>query len=283
MPPRRCSARVGALVVLAAAAAWTGCGDETGRSRQDASPKVQEDPYSSRLDALHRQQGAAVQAEIVACMRRAGYKYEAVALPVDPRSKLSERERLRRYGYGANTARVAAGPPDPNARHVATLDPASRRGYRRALWGAAPKRRVGARRSGAGCRGASHRRHLGELTPILERFRRGREEMFGRLARDPRIETATAAWSRCMAGAGYRFSSPGQIYDYVYARAARPSPSRARARRQELRIAAADQACRDRHVSTTHERVVRDYLAARAATERRLLAEARSAAARSRR
>ncbi|MDQ4047985.1 MAG: hypothetical protein M3131_01180, partial [Actinomycetota bacterium] len=155
----RSSARAGGLVVLVAALAWTGCAGEAGRPPEDAPTRVRVDPYSSRLDALHRRQGRAVQVAIAACMKNAGYKYEPIELRVDPRSALSEGERLRRYGYGANTAQVASAPPDPNARYLATLDRASRRGYRRALWGAASTRRVDARRSGAGCYGASRRRY----------------------------------------------------------------------------------------------------------------------------
>ena len=180
---------------------------------------------------------------------------------------------------GAVTERGGGGTGDPNQAIRQALGEADREAYDRALFGRAHQAvGEGEGRSGfvlspgaavaeagepagpadQGCFGAAQAEVGGNA---VERIGPALRELQERVDADPRLVAVNAEWSRCMTDAGYSFDTPDEIVPYLFRRlqeatgGGRPgapvirtpdvevTPELAALQREELALAAADDAC----------------------------------------
>jgi hypothetical protein len=172
------------------------------------------------------QQGE-VEERIVDCMRAEGFEYVAQDPSSDPTgmmaiNALPPDEFAARYGYGISTIDMRAQADearanDPNEAIIDGLSPAARRAHFAALNGAAaaaakfgePPPADADAAAQPGCRPEAERAVYGDslekrpLPADLEAVRGEIDALRDQVQRDPRVESAAAAWGNCMADAGY--------------------------------------------------------------------------------
>lgn len=230
-----------------------------------------------------------VEAAIRDCMKGQGFDY----IPVDPfarraavtgASRISDSDFLRQFGYGISTLWGRGGTQsDPNARIRASLGPADRKAYERALWGDFP---------GSSFQDAVDSGHFDKLggctlkatekvfggSQVLTQLQGKLDALDERILEDQRMVRALERWSACMAKAGYRYDDPDSIDHDLFKRLERivgpvpgqfatgPPPGQrpqpynqaalATLQRDEVAIARDDSACEHRFI-TPVEAVVR--------------------------
>jgi hypothetical protein len=288
MEARMLTARITVLVALALAA----CGGGQATQRQHAG--VEDVLLGIDQEGIAARQSR-VEAAIRDCMKGQGFDY----VPVDPAaqraaitgsSRLSDEDFIKQFGYGISTFwGRGGGQADPNARTRASLPPADRRAYDRALWG----ENRGATFSQAvdggdftklgGCTRKATTAVFGG-TRVLTELQAKLDQLDERILQDQRMVKAIERWTACMAAAGYRYEDPDDIDGELFGRMERivgplpgpfatgPAPGEkprpydraalARLQRDEVAVARADSACERKHI-TPVEAVVRPQYEAR--------------------
>jgi hypothetical protein len=297
-----------ALALLGAVLALAACGSDTGGAGATGSgqPSNASSSTASQTGATVEDQlgfdaagilarQSRVEAAIAQCMKNEGFDY----VPIDPfaaraalvgSSRLTDADFLKQFGYGISTLWGRGNPQsDPNQRLRATLGPADRRAYDRALWG----ENKGATFSEAVDSG--HFDRLGGCTlkateavfggaQVLTQLQGKLDDLDDRILEDRRMVKALAAWSECMASAGYRYEDPDEIDSDLFRRAEKivgPLPGQfatgpaagerarpydhaalARLQREEVAIARRDAACEQKEIQPV-ESVVRPEYEAR--------------------
>lgn len=236
-----------------------------------------------------------VEAAVRDCMKAEGFDY----VPIDPlaqraalvgSSRLSDEDFLRQFGYGISTLWGRGNPQsDPNQPLRASLGPADRRAYDRALFG----ENVGTTFASAvengdfaklgGCTRKATEAVFGGaqvLTQVQGKF----DALDERILEDQRMVKANEKWAGCMAEAGYRYEEPDEIDGDLQKRAEKivgplsgpfaTGPAQgekrrpydrgalAKLQREEVAIARADYDCELKHI-TPVESVVRPQYEAR--------------------
>jgi hypothetical protein len=282
MEARMLTARITVLVALALAAC--GGGDATQGQRAD----VEDVLLGIDQEGIAARQSR-VESAIRDCMKAQGFDY----VPVDPAaqraaitgsSRLSDEDFTKQFGYGISTFWGRGGAQaDPNARIRASLAPADRRAYDRALWG----ENRGATFSQAvdsgdftklgGCTRKATTAVFGG-TRVLTQLQGKLDQLDERILQDQRMVKAIEHWTECMAAAGYRYEDPDDIDRELFDRMERivgplpgpfatgPAPGEkprpydhaalTTLQREEIAIARADYACERKHVAPV-EAVVR--------------------------
>jgi hypothetical protein len=278
-------------LIAAAAIAVAGCGGADSKAAQEKLPVDVEDELGfDQAGILARQ--SRVEAAIGDCMRKQGFEYR----PVDPyaqRAKLlgsariSDEEFLQQFGYGISTlwgrGRNEVG---PNDRYRLGLPAASRRAYDFALSGENPGATfTEAVDSGdftklGGCTRKATEKVFGG-SQVLTELQGKLDELEERILQDQRMVRAIAAWSSCMAKAGFEYEEPESIDSDLFKRMERivgplpgqfatgPAPSEtpqpydhaalAKLQRDEVAIARADFACERKHITPVEEKVAPQY------------------------
>jgi hypothetical protein len=291
MEARMRTARITVLAALALALAACGGGG--------AATKAQHADVEDQLLGIDQEgvttRQSRVESEIRDCMKAQGFDY----VPVDPAaqraaitgsSRLSDEDFIKQFGYGISTFWARGGPQaDPNARIRASLPPADRRAYDRALWGEN--------------RGATFSEAVdsGDFTKLGGCTRKATTAVFGgtraltdlqtkldqldeRILEDQRMVKAVEHWTQCMADRGYRYEDPDDIDGELLDRmekivgpvpgqfATGPAPGEkprpynhaalAKLQHDEVAIARADYACERKNI-TPVESVVRPQYEAR--------------------
>jgi hypothetical protein len=300
------AARATVAVLLAGAVlALAGCGGDSGgataaqggggssSANASSGASVEDQLGFDEAGILARQ--SRVEAAIAQCMKNEGFEY----VPIDPfaqraalvgSSRLSDQDFLKQFGYGISTLWGRGNPQaDPNQRLRATLGPADRRAYDRALWGD----NKGATFAEAVDSGRFDR--LGGCTlkateavfggaQVLTQLQGKLDDLDDRILEDRRMIKAVANWSSCMAQAGYRYEDPDEIDTDLFRRTERivgPLPGQfatgpaagekprpydhvalARLQREEVAIARRDNACENEKIAPV-ESVVRPEYEAR--------------------
>jgi hypothetical protein len=318
---RRATRPVIALVLMGAALALAGCGGDssgsganvaatsssTGSSSGSQTTGAVEDQLGfDQAGILARQ--SRVEAAIAQCMKNEGFDY----IPIDPfaqraalvgTSRLSDEDFLKQFGYGISTLWGRGNAqPDPNQRLRATLGPADRRAYDRALWG----ENTGATFSEAVDSG--HFDRLGGCTlkateavfggaQVLTQLQGKLDELDDRILEDRRMIKALERWSSCMAEAGYRYEDPDEIDSDLFRRTEkivgplpgqfatgppagqRPRPydraALARLQHEEVAIARRDNACEQKDIEPVESVVRPEYEARFRAQNRGLISRVR--------
>ena len=273
-------------------------------------------------EATFEEREAKVQEEIRKCMQQQGFEYvprDMTGMKVVRRAPGQDdnAEFRRTKGYGITTGFGEAqavqddAGSDPNQAIREQLSDAEKEAYDRALFGAAAKHvggsgevsvRIGpgvrmATRAGSeasdveepqdtGCFGKAQEAvgqndRIREIGPKLQ-------ELQQRIESDPRMVKANAAWSTCMADAGFDYEKPEDIVPYLFERlqelrggaettdgpveigpggAPEDSPELDALRAEELALARADDGCSE---STGRRETAADV---REEAERRFLEE----------
>jgi hypothetical protein len=230
-----------AIALVGAALALGGCGGDSdatggntagGTSSSSASGQsggtVEDQLGFDEAGILARQ--SRVEAAIAQCMKNEGFDY----IPIDPfaqraalvgSSRLSDTDFLKQFGYGISTLWGRGQPQsDPNQRLRATLGPADRKAYDRALWGD---------NTGATFQEAVDSGHFDRLggctlkateqvfggAQVLTQLQGKLDELDDRILEDRRMVKAVEKWSSCMAAAGYRYEDPDEIDSDLFKRA----------------------------------------------------------------
>jgi hypothetical protein len=277
-----------AMALLACALATSACGgNEKSPAKPGPAAEIEDQLGLDQSGSMARQ--SRVEAAIRDCMKAEGFDY----VPVDPvaqraallgSGRLSDEDFIDQFGYGISTLWGRGGAQaDPNARLRASLGPADRRAYDRALWG---------ENRGATFTDAVDR---GDFTKLGGCTRKATEKVFGgaqvltqvqgkldsldeRILEDQRMVRAIERWSRCVAAAGFRYDEPEAIDSDLFARmekivgpvpgqfATGPAPGEtarsydrgalAGLQREEVAIARADHRCELKNI-TPVENVVR--------------------------
>jgi hypothetical protein len=303
-PPRLAVRAALSLVLVGAAIALAACGgsDSGGASAASSSSSttgsqsgasVEDQLGFDEAGILARQ--SRVEAAIAQCMKNEGFDY----VPIDPfaqraalvgSARLSDADFLKQFGYGISTLWGHGNPQaDPNQRLRATLGPADRRAYDRALWGD----NKGATFSEAVDSGRFDR--LGGCTlkatesvfggaQVLTQLQGKLDDLDDRILEDRRMVKAVANWSSCMAQAGYRYDDPDEIDADLFKRMEKivgPIPGQfatgpaagekpraynhtalAKLQREEVAIAQRDNSCEQKKIAPV-ESVVRPEFEAR--------------------
>jgi hypothetical protein len=270
-----------AVVVLLLA----GCGG--GGKSDEPPPEIEEQLGFSQSGLGYMERQTRVEGRIRDCMRAQGFAYTpldpfAQPLAVTGKARLSDQEYAKQFGYGISTllGRVKS-QSDPNERIRNSLSAADRAAYDRALWGQNPGATFAeAIDSGdftelGGCTKRAGEAAFGGtevLTALVARL----DELDQRIVEDQRMVRATERWANCMADEGYRYGDSDEIDEDLARRFAAivgagtkpgstapldPTASYDHAalaalQREEVKIAVADLACEQRHI-TPVERVVR--------------------------
>jgi len=239
---RRAAARsTVALVLLGAALLIAACGSDSGgggeaagtpaaatsASGSQSGASVEDQLGFDEAGILARQ--SRVEAAIAQCMKNEGFDY----IPIDPfaqraalvgSSRLSDQDFLKQFGYGISTLWGRGNPQaDPNQRLRATLGPADRRAYDRALWGDNKGATFGeAVDSGqfdrlGGCTLKATEAVFGGAQ-VLTQLQGKLDDLDDRINEDRRMIKAIAQWSDCMAKAGYRYEDPDEIDSDLFRR-----------------------------------------------------------------
>ena len=242
LPGRPAARPLLVAVVVGAVLALSGCGGDdggggatttaatagtAGSSGTQAVGTVEDQLGFDEAGILARQ--SRVEAAIAQCMKNEGFDY----IPIDPfaqraaivgSTRLSDEDFLNQFGYGISTLWGRGNPQgDPNQRLRATLGPADRRAYDRALWG----ENKGATFSEAVDSGRFDR--LGGCTrkateavfggaQVLTQLQGKLDELDDRILEDRRMIKAVERWSECMAAAGYRYDDPDEIDSDLFRR-----------------------------------------------------------------
>jgi hypothetical protein len=235
------TARALAALLAAAALAVAACGDSgDGGGASAATPATSSSTSASQSGAsvedqlgfdeagiLARQ--SRVEAAIAQCMKNEGFDY----VPIDPfaaraalvgSTRLSDQDFLKQFGYGISTLWGRGNlQADPNQRLRATLGPADRRAYDRALWGdnkgATFTEAVDSGRFDrlGGCTLQATQQVFGGAQ-VLTQLQGKLDDLDDRINEDRRMTKAIAKWSDCMAAAGYRYEEPDEIDSELFAR-----------------------------------------------------------------
>jgi len=296
-----------ALALLGAALLVAACGggDSGGGGAAAATPAATSGSSSQSGASVEDQLGfdeagilarqSRVEAAIAQCMKNEGFDY----VPIDPfaqraalvgSSRLSDQDFLKQFGYGISTLWGRGNPQtDPNERLRATLGPADRRAYDRALWGDNKGATFGEAVDNGqfdrlgGCTLKATQAVFGGAQ-VLTQLQGKLDDLDDRINEDRRMTKAIAKWSDCMAQAGYRYEDPDEIDADLFRRTERivgPVPGQfatgpaagekprpfdhealAKLQREEVAIAVRDNACEVKEI-TPVESVVRPEYEAR--------------------
>lgn len=245
MNPTRRS--VTAVLALAAAALLGACGGGSSPSAAKARPNSIEDALGFDEGSMQTRE-AKVQEEVRRCMQAEGFDY----VPIDPSKQElvrvgpgftnDDKEFRRTKGYGVSTlagespTNSSGNDSDPNQRVREALSEEDRKAYDRALFGVgaesgpgpgggviirddAPAGGHSGSEPGAkvdgGCFQAANEKVGGN---DFEKVGPKLEELEERVRSDPRMVKVDAAWSTCMAGAGYDFERPDDIVPALFER-----------------------------------------------------------------
>jgi hypothetical protein len=219
--------RVLSIILLGSVLGLAACGggEDKGSRNDSSSSKQPSGPVEDQLGfdtagIMARQ--SRVEADIAQCMKAQGFDY----VPVDPfaqraaitgTSRLSDEDFLKQFGYGISTLWGRGGAQaDPNQRLRASLGPADRRAYERALWGENPGATFQAAvdsgdftKLGGCTREATE--HVFGGAQVLTQLQGKLDELDERILEDQRMVRALERWSKCMAQAGYRYEDPDEI------------------------------------------------------------------------
>jgi hypothetical protein len=284
MEARMLTARITVFAALALAACGGGNEAASDQQRVDVEDKL----LGIDQEGITARQSR-VEASIRDCMKADGFDY----VPVDPSaqraaitgsSRLSDEDFLKQFGYGISTFWGRGGAQaDPNARMRASLPPADRRAYDRALFG----ENRGATFSQAvdsgdftklgGCTLKATNAVFGGAR-VLTRLQGKLDQLDERILQDQRMVKAIERWAECMAKAGYRYEDPDDIDGELFDRmekivgplpgqfATGPAPGEkprrydraalAKLQRDEVALVSADYGCEREHI-TPVESVVR--------------------------
>jgi hypothetical protein len=276
------------VVVLGAALTLSACGGGGGSSSAKEPTGPVEDQLGFDTAGIMARESR-VEAAIRDCMKAQGFDY----VPVDPfaqraavtgSSRLSDEDFLKQFGYGISTLWGRGGvQADPNERLRASLGPADRRAYDRALGGENP----GATFSAAvdngdftklgGCRRKATEAVFGGAQ-LLTQLQTRLDQLDERILEDQRMVRALERWASCMTAAGFEYEDPEEIDSDLLKRMERivgpiPGPmatgpaggvarqpydhaALAALQREEVATARSDWACERRHVEAV-ESVVR--------------------------
>ena len=232
----------------------TGDGDPTaGASTDDAASERPPTPLTAFFDdtstgdaeeMARAERGRDAYEQAVAdCMADRGFTWEPRARgDLDPSTavwNLPPEEFAVTYGYGMTTIDRPERPEGPNSDRVAAMSTAERRAYHRALYGdwvplddegyptTASTASTGGDDGEPGCTATAVATSAGQedlpdadaaLAPF-EPLMADMEQLWSRVDDDPRVQDAAAAWSDCMADAGFPgFDWPDDPEDEVMRR-----------------------------------------------------------------
>jgi hypothetical protein len=180
-------------------------------------------PSAEDQQAEHDRRQREAEELIAACMREQGFDYVpaagdgGVVSGVDPEVAWGTAEFAEQYGYGISTDpygwddQELPMTEDPNQEYLDAMSDAERDAYWAALWG--PPHEADESADGdeweydwtrAGCNGAAHHEvwdddPSDEFAGLQDAMR----EVWEQIAVDPRVRALDAAWSACMAAAGF--------------------------------------------------------------------------------
>jgi hypothetical protein len=304
-------------ILLSAVLALGGCGGDSSSSSSGSSSSgsgsagpaggtVEDQLGFDQAGILARE--SRVEGAIGQCMKNEGFDY----VPIDPfaqraavvgSSRLSDEDFLNQFGYGISTLwGRGTSQGNPNQRLRATLPPADRRAYDRALWG----ENTGATFAEAVDTG--HFDRLGGCTlkateavfggaQVLTQLQGKLDALDERILQDQRMVKALEGWSSCMAAAGYRYEDPDEIDADLFKRTEKivgPLPGQfatgpaagekprpydhaalAKLQREEVSIARADFSCEQKKIQPVESVVRPEYEARFREQNRALIGEVR--------
>lgn len=218
------------LVRLAAAASVlvlaAGCAGPTGGPDPAAAPS--ERPLDAYLNPpVDKEKSKADQQKIeeavAACMKGQGFDYTpmpATDLPEPPKTDLSDRGWVEKYGYGISTRdeQPATEQADPNGDRLKTMTEKQRDAYFKALHGKGGG--MAMTRSGgggvpiggkpgedAGCYGKAQQEVFPDAKPLdfseFEDLFEAMSKLDQQVESDPRVAPLVTEWAGCLAGAGH--------------------------------------------------------------------------------
>jgi hypothetical protein len=277
------------LLVMAlmavAAIPIAGCG---GDDKSTEPPQELEDKIGFGGDSAKEVQ-ARVENRIGECMRAQGFQYQ----PVDPfaaqqaitgKARITDEEFTKQFGYGISTLLGKGNQQsDPNERIRASLSPADRAAYDRALGGDNPGVTfaeavdAGDFSELGGCTKEASDAAFGgaaTLNALVERL----DGLDERIIQDQRMVKANEKWSACMQEKGYRYEEPdaidedlGERFRGIVGAGIRPGATTIPAgssfdraaltalQEEEVRIANADLACEKQEIEPVEREVRPGY------------------------
>jgi hypothetical protein len=240
---------VGTLLLGLIASGCSTSGSASAEEETLASFMGWDDVDEAASEAQWREQDAEIQEAIRACMAEAGFEYT----PVDQTGSVTvydeqdEEERVRREGFGITTwhgelgESIQAAIPDeeeefhdPNWDRVEAMSESEQQAYYEALHGSEEEQRENATIEvdpetgeeigwsnvgfGGGCDGEAHEAAYGGDggQDLWEELQPAFDEMYARVEADPRMVEHNAAWSACMAEAGFDHASAQQMHETVF-------------------------------------------------------------------
>ena len=268
------SAIVGAALVLSSCGGQSPDGDNgsgSGSKQNEAAEKTPLEPYlgpggsglggammrvsvaaggNKENEAEQKAKQRKVEAEVVACMKDAGFDYVA-NIPKDDAGKAFEEayslppgEFAKKYGYGVATLDHLMpsdeSSKDPNQKIREKLSSQAKKAYDKALYGAAAEgvtvdsgggavtksTKPGGKdgRGDPGCYGKASEKIYGKQKQFDENSWKKFDSLFKdleslrkRMENDQRVKDATKAWSDCMADQGYtEFKKPEDAQSSVW-------------------------------------------------------------------
>jgi hypothetical protein len=253
MPPVRIRLTA---AVLAGTAVLAGCAQA-----QPAGPRPAP-PLSAAALALVAADGTFAADEVLLrradeelvrrCMTAAGHRYASPPLTGSPTDDDDHPDLAWRRRDGYSLSGAARSAPDTNDRHLATLPPAARAAWEKALLGdgstAAPVRAASGRvfvAAATGCVADSARRLYGgtdEAAMAMNYPQDLRMAMAPRVREDPRRVAAGRAWTDCMRRRGHPYATPGDARTAMVARYRQGLPVE-RVRSEEIAVAVAAGEC----------------------------------------
>jgi hypothetical protein len=287
---------------ICVAALLAGCGGD--EPPPDKVVELEDQLGFSDTGVLERQ--SRVEGRIRDCMKMQGFDY----VPVDPlaqraaltgKARMTDEEFLDQFGYGISTLFGRGSPAsDPNERIRASLGPADRAAYDRALFGESPGLTFADAidDDAAADLGGCTKKATGAVfggTAVLAAIQGKFDELEERLLQDQRMVRAVEAWSACMENKGYSYQEPEQIDADLIERfkdvvgagtapgaAAPADPSAtwdkaalAALQRDEVKIARADLACEQKEITPVELEVRPQYEEAFRNRNRRLIEQVR--------
>lgn len=279
----------GALFALVPA-----CGGGGNDGAKDGALDPKEAPVEDQLGfetagILQRQ--TLVENLIRDCMKGQGFEYT----PGDPAAEraalvgsatLSEEDFEKQFGYGITTLydqRRTEASRGPNADYRASLAPAERTSFDKALYG----KNVGTTFSRAvdsgdfadlgGCTKTATDEAFGGAQ-VLSTLQTKLDELDARIEADPRMAKANAAWAGCMRAAGHRFEKPDDVDGFLEEKledlvgpatkvgigggGANPKvdrPALVKLQKEEVAIVSADLECEEKHIADVEEAVRKEF------------------------
>jgi hypothetical protein len=212
------SHRVLTIVVLGAALGLTACGGGAKSPSQQPQSDVEQQLGFDQA-SLDARLGRA-ESRVRDCMKAQGFDY----VPIDPVAQRAAlfgsgnvREQERQFGYFVSTLWGRGRPQaDPNQGIRASLGPADRVAYDRALGGESPGATfqdafdTGDFTKLGGCRLKAIEAVFGGAQ-VLTQIQGKLDQLDERVVQDQRMIKATERWSSCMADAGYHYTEPDAI------------------------------------------------------------------------